>query len=62
MASKKLSVRGARMELEFAILKGDKQKVAEAEKQLHQALMQAAQKRRKAILKDNRPEDDNSSS
>lgn len=62
MASKKLSIRGARMELEFAILGGDKQKVAEAEKQLQQALMQATQKKRTAMLRDNRPQDDTSSS
>jgi len=48
MSDKKVSVREARMELEFAMVEGDKEMIAAAEKQLQKALMEAAEKRRTA--------------
>jgi len=47
MSDKKVSVREARMELEFAMVQGDRNKIAAAEKQLQQALMEATERRRK---------------
>jgi len=35
------------MELEFAMVQGDRNKIAAAEKQLQQALMEATERRRK---------------
>jgi hypothetical protein len=54
MSDKKVSVREARMELEFAMVQGDKNKIAAAEKQLQEALIEAAERRRKT-KSENRP-------
>jgi hypothetical protein len=45
MGEKKLSVRKARMEMDFAIVKGDRYQIGEAEKELAQALAQAERRR-----------------
>jgi hypothetical protein len=41
-----LSVRTARMELDYAVFHGDKEMIAEAEKRLQEALIRRAQKKR----------------
>lgn len=46
MNRKKPSVRAARMELEFALVKGDPDKIKRAEKELAEALEEAAKKSR----------------
>lgn len=54
MNRKKLSVRAARMELEFALVERDPDKIKEAEKELAAALEKAARSSRAAEGKDNR--------
>ena len=49
MPSKKMSVREARMELDFATFEGGKEKIAEAERQLQEAITRAADKRKAAV-------------
>ena len=48
MSNRKLSVRAARMELEFALVKGDQKRIEMAEKQLQEALAEAERKRQKS--------------
>lgn len=45
MKGRRLSVRASRMELEFALVQGDRQKIEEAEKNLAEALAEAAKSR-----------------
>ena len=45
--SDNLSVRAARMELDYAVFQGDKKMIAEAEKKLQEALVKRAQKKHK---------------
>jgi hypothetical protein len=46
MGERKLSLRVARMELQFALVKGDRQDVEIAEKKLEHALVEAEKRRR----------------
>jgi hypothetical protein len=61
MTSKTMSVREARMALQFAIFGGNKERIAEAEQQLQEALMKAAQQRGKTTFNDSPRRDDTSS-
>src|SRR5215469_3454861 len=53
VTERKLSVRGARMELAFAMVDGDKDKIAKAQARLAEALAQRERKRREAEGKKN---------
>jgi len=53
MSERKLSVRSARMELEFAMVEGDKDKIAKAQARLDEALAQREKKRRESESKKN---------
>jgi hypothetical protein len=53
VSERKLSVRGARMELTFAMAEGDKDKIAKAQARLDEALAQREKKRRESENKKN---------
>ena len=44
MSSKTIGVRRAKMELEFALVKGDRERIAEAEKKLKEAIEEHSRK------------------